>query len=554
MTQNLRSLLFYITFASGMKRLLILLCLQLAVFTTQAMTDSLLMAQVAHTGVLLKQMQFDSALVQVDRLMPAAKQNHNMLAQATLHAVAGMALSRSHQLEKGLQEYMRCADIAEEHHLLVKAMNEKTGTLLTLFSTVYGELSFNYQEQGNKVEALHYARIALRWVSHANSPESRIIVMASIMPAIAGNKEWRTAYELMQQAFADALQLEQYDFALVMATYLMTGEDECFGHGPYDSQWMQQANKILPQATTQQARLRYEQVRRALVSKYDNRRETVQNNQTNDSGPTAEDTMTMATPKQDAVAGSEEPLSVNEEESTDYTFPLLWVVAGTVLFIIALLLWRRRAKKAQQKTTERQMDEKYREGQEYERNRLARELHDGVSNQLLAVEMKLSTDGLSTDAMQLLDESREQVRRVSHELLQPEFSRTTLPQALANYADEMNGVRGCNVTFTATPADNDWTFIPATTALDLYRIVQELVANALKHSGASMISVGLHHDGSKGVMVIVSHNGENKDTQANGSNGIGMRNIKHRAEMLGGKLELMQHQYGRVAKLVVTMG
>ena len=62
--------------------------------------------------------------------------------------------------------------------------------------------------------------------------------------------------------------------------------------------------------------------------------ETVQDNQTNDSGPTAEDTMTMATPKQDAVAGSEEPLSVNEEESTDYTFPLLWVVAGTVLFII----------------------------------------------------------------------------------------------------------------------------------------------------------------------------------------------------------------------------
>lgn len=216
-----------------MKRLLILLCLQLAVFTTQAMTDSLLMAQVAHTGVLLKQMQFDSALVQVDRLMPAAKQNHNMLAQATLHAVAGMALSRSHQLEKGLQEYMRCADIAEEHNLLVKALDEKTGVLLTLFSTVYGELSYRYQEQGNKVEALHYARIALRWISHARTPEIRVLVMASIMPVIAANKEWHTAYELMRQAFADAVQLKQYDFALVMATYLMTGEDECFGRGPH---------------------------------------------------------------------------------------------------------------------------------------------------------------------------------------------------------------------------------------------------------------------------------------------------------------------------------
>lgn len=140
MNTNLCNLLFCIIFASGMKRLLILLSLQLAFLASQAMTDSLLMVQVARTGVLLKQMQYDSALAQVDRLMPTARQNHNMLAQATLHGVAGMALSRSHQLENGLLEYMRCADIAEEHNLLVKALDEKTGLLLTLFSTVYGEL------------------------------------------------------------------------------------------------------------------------------------------------------------------------------------------------------------------------------------------------------------------------------------------------------------------------------------------------------------------------------------------------------------------------------
>ena len=106
MNTNLCNLLFCIIFASGMKRLLILLSLQLAVFATQAMTDSLLMVQVARTGVLLKQMRYDSALVQVDRLMPTARQNHNMLAQATLHGVAGMALSRSHQLENGLSKIL----------------------------------------------------------------------------------------------------------------------------------------------------------------------------------------------------------------------------------------------------------------------------------------------------------------------------------------------------------------------------------------------------------------------------------------------------------------
>ncbi len=553
MNTNLCNLLFCIIFASEMKRLLILLCLQLAFLASQAMTDSLLMVQVARTGVLLKQMQYDSALAQVDRLMPTARQNHNMLAQATLHGVAGMALSRSHQLENGLLEYMRCADIAEEHNMLVKALDEKTGALLTLFSTVYGELSYRYQEQGNEVEALHYARTALRWISHAKIPETRVLVMASIMPVIAANKEWHTAYELMRQAFADAVQLNQYDFALVMATYLMTGEDECFGRGPYDCKWIEQADKILSQATTQQACQQYEQTRQALISKYTVRKESVQESITSSSGHAIEDTIPVTDPQRDAVVGSEKSLPVKKEELTGYTSYLMWVVSGAVLFTIAMFLWRWHGKKIRQKETERQMAEKYREGQEYERNRLARELHDGVSNQLLAVEMKLSTDGLSTNAMQLLDESREQVRRVSHELVQPEFSHTSLPQALANYADEMNGVRECNVTFTATPAGGDWTFIPATKALDIYRIVQELVANALKHSGASMISVGLHHDGNRGVMVIVSHNGEAEDTRNRGPSGIGMSNIQHRAEALGGKLELMQHQYGRVAKLVVTI-
>lgn len=199
------------------------------------------------------------------------------------------------------------------------------------------------------------------------------------------------------------------------------------------------------------------------------------------------------------------------------------------------------------------MAEKYAEGQEYERNRLARELHDGVSNQLLAVEMKLSTDGLTPDTMQLLDESREQVRRVSHELVQPEFSRSTLSEVLAAYVAEMNGVSHCNISFSVSPRQADWSKVPAATALEIYRIVQELIANALKHSSADVISVGLHQDGERTIMVLVSDNGEDKSEMPAGPEGIGLRNMKQRAESLGGTLELMRHQYGRVAKLVVCL-
>ena len=103
------------------KRIILIWCLMVFVFPVKAMTDSLLMAEVARTGVLLRQMQYDSTLVQVRRLLPAAQENGNVLAEAALHGIAGFSLSRSNHLQEGLQEYLRSASIAEQHHLLEKA-------------------------------------------------------------------------------------------------------------------------------------------------------------------------------------------------------------------------------------------------------------------------------------------------------------------------------------------------------------------------------------------------------------------------------------------------
>ena len=536
------------------KKIFLVLCLYIVSLSARAMTDSLLMAEVARTGQLLKQMQFDSALIQVDRLLPIAKENHHVLAQATLHGVAGLCLSRQGQLQAGIREYMHSAAIVERHHLLQPAVNDTTGTMLALFAVMYGEMTLRYQELGNTVESLNYARTALRWVSHTDNPLLRMGVMSCIMPALAANKEWRPAYGLMKQAFADALQLRQYDLALVMAASLMTCEDELFGRGPRECEWMGQADKVLPLATTHEAKEEYTNVRQALVSKYADEASLSGPVEHLDNGTSEESPVSDGDESQDSLEASETPRGV-EDVSYDFSssFLLFWGLSAIALLLIAAYLWYRHTTKKKERETARQMAEKYVEGQEYERNRLARELHDGVSNQLLAVEMKLSTDGLTQDTMQLLDESREQVRRVSHELVQPEFNRTTLAQVLDNYVAELNGVRHCNISFTASPSQTDWSFIPATTALEIYRIVQELVANALKHSGATIISVGLHRDGGRGVMVLVSDNGEDKDSVPTASAGIGLRNIRHRAAALGGTLDFLRHQYGRVAKLVLTL-
>ena len=86
------------------------------------------------------------------------------------------------------------------------------------------------------------------------------------------------------------------------------------------------------------------------------------------------------------------------------------VVVGVILLLLLVIffgyiLWLRHLRKRKEKESERQLKESYLEGIEQERSRLARELHDGVSNQLLAVEMKLNADGLTEQTMRLLNES-----------------------------------------------------------------------------------------------------------------------------------------------------
>ncbi len=543
------------------KRLRLILCLSLMTFSVNAMTDSELMAEVARTGQLLKQMQFDSTLVMVDSLLPVARENNHALAQAILHAIAGSVLNRTNRRSEGMQASMRSVALVEQHQLLKTAINDSSGIILALFSSIYGELTLRFQEQGNTVEALHYAQTALRWVSHIRQPDQRVGIMSCIVPSLAANKELRPAYNLMKQSFAEALQLKQYDFALMMAAYLMQCEDECFGRGPEACEWMKRADEVIPKAVTKEAVQEYEKTRQALLDKYSGATARVGDGMQADS-LTADKTrltdLERTLPNDTARYPHAEkktalPENVNRNDSEERFLPWTLLEIACLLMACLSVWYYRHRSRNRKKESARLMAEKYAEGREYERNRLARELHDGVSNQLLAVEMKLSTDGLTPDTMQLLDESREQVRRVSHELVQPEFTRATLSEVLAAYVAEMNGISHCNISFSVSPRQADWSKVPAAMALEIYRIVQELIANALKHSSADVISVGLHQDGKKTIMVLVSDNGADKPGKPAGTGGIGLRNMKQRAETIGGTLELMRHQYGRVAKLVVCL-
>ena len=232
-------------------------------------------------------------------------------------------------------------------------------------------------------------------------------------------------------------------------------------------------------------------------------------------------------------------------------------IAIVVMVFLCYVVWQRHVRKRREREAAQQMDERYIEGREEERSRLARELHDGISNQLLAVEMKLNEDGTSPQTLQLLGESREMVHRVSHGLMPPEFERVTIRQALDSYAAQLNGLSQCEVCFAATPADADWSAIEPRTALEVYRIVQEAVSNAMKHGNASLVSIGLHRSSANGFSVDVTDNNHELrefNEYGNGNmtpTGIGHRTMMQRAALISGKIEVFRHSYGTTLRLSV---
>ena len=179
----------------------------------------------------------------------------------------------------------------------------------------------------------------------------------------------------------------------------------------------------------------------------------------------------------------------------------------------------------------------YLEGLEAERARLAGELHDNVSNSLLGVVIKMRDPDVSTDEISgLLNGIQEHVRNISHELMPPVFQYAALSEIIADYVHMQNGMSGARFEYHITPEDG-WDDLPHETALELHRIIQESCGNALKHSGASLISISLHRDANR-VRLTVSDNGCGMSTVER-KQGVGLQLIHDRAAKMNGTVEIV---------------
>jgi len=174
------------------------------------------------------------------------------------------------------------------------------------------------------------------------------------------------------------------------------------------------------------------------------------------------------------------------------------------------------------------------EGELKERNRISRELHDSIGGSLAAIKMRLSESGLANlgDLLNRVDEAYQQVREVSHNLSSPYFANSVFTEVLNGYLDNFRKP-GMDIGLNTYPEEaiNN---LPTPVKTELFKIIQELMTNSLKHARADTIDIQLTEIDDS-VKLMFEDNGMGFDHHK-AFPGLGLSNIKNRVQMLQGNL------------------
>lgn len=219
------------------------------------------------------------------------------------------------------------------------------------------------------------------------------------------------------------------------------------------------------------------------------------------------------------------------------------------LAIIALLINRSRLHRAQEEA--HALSEQLLNAQEAERARIARELHDDLSQRLaglairtgLGVKGLMSSGGLRTLYHDLVRLS-EDVHALSYRLHPSglvDFGMRTAIEAECTHFSQTSSI-DVHTDLTGVP-DN----LPHEVSLHLFRIVQEGLRNIARHAGATRVDVSLK-PARGGLGLFIRDNGKGFDPYEKRS-GIGLSSMRHRAEVVGGKLEI-ESKPGRGSRIV----
>lgn len=239
---------------------------------------------------------------------------------------------------------------------------------------------------------------------------------------------------------------------------------------------------------------------------------------------------------------------------------LLLITVGVLIMLLLaftliafFLLSQRKLNDEQQKAHVQQLQHREQllystlQTQEEERRRIAKDLHDAVGSKLNVLHLHLhrlqkqvpespETTETLRDLFGVVHTTIDTTRRISHDLLPPTLENFGLREALSELCTQYRQSGAFALDFETN--EHVQTRLHQTAEINLFRVVQELLANSSKHGHASEVCLRLWHTPSE-LRLDYRDNGRGFDlTDTNYKPGLGMQNIESRTRMIGADIQI----------------
>ena len=236
-----------------------------------------------------------------------------------------------------------------------------------------------------------------------------------------------------------------------------------------------------------------------------------------------------------------------------------WVIIAMVLVavltgVVLTAAFRRRHLK---KVEELRLARKYIDGVEKERARVARDLHDGICNDLLGIGMQISAmrpcSPEQDKVLSMLEGLRSEVRTISHDMMPPQFSFSGIEEVIEMYADRFRSQTRASILFKAVcDGSRTWRQIPDRISHEVYRIFQEHMGNIVKHSDAERIDAELRLSDSS-LTLTVSDYGKHSGPDMPDKGGVGLKVMSERARSIEAVISYCSADGANIFKLNVPL-
>lgn len=540
----------------------------------------------------------DSAVIVAEKALAEAVVNGDTTAIVGLNSSLGVYLRTMGKLDEALKHYGEAMKLCTTEAYKRRAGEDARQEAAVL----YLNLATLHIDMQHKEQAAYYARMCADWAGCCANKEFKAQVMAQdglVFLMCGDNKQ---AARLLSEAYGYAVDLKQYDSALSAAAYMVAVADR-LGDKAADRLWRSRCRELEGKVGSAMSLIAYYQILCGLEMNHENWNAAIAlfdkilsvkgvdkmpfvvydcYNNMHDAWAKlgqwrkAYDCLGRATALKDSLFEAEKAESLRDltvkyqakekelalaRSETTLANTRMYIAVGALAVLVCAVLvslyvqgQRRKLKESEAEfarlkaDTDRRLTQRYIDGLESERGRLAKELHDGVCNDLYTVQLRMAQGACDmAEQARMISACRDQVRRVSHELMPPEFNYADICMVIDDYLQRAGEAAGCVVSFTATPDGADWDAIPDATALEMYRIVQEAVGNAMKHSGATEVDVCLDMP-RDGLTLTVTDNGT---PDGRPGTGIGRRTMRQRAEAAGGRLTMERKDGKTIVQFII---